>query len=248
MSALNMVRAGKPGAKKILLVHGNMASTKWWNSTIAVMKEKFDLVAFDLRGYGKSPAGPDAITLADHANDINLLIKELDFAPCTIVGHSLGGAVAMQFAALYPDLVEGLVLVDAAPVSGMKDIKYELVQMMLDNQSILLAALKSTLVKPVPDDVWEGFAEDCLAGAKSVMANTRALDGADFTAVARDFNKPVLVVHGELDRVVPVADAKHTASVYPQARLAIVNGVGHNPQVEDSETFTSLLGEFVAAL
>lgn len=248
MNTLYTVRTGNPGAKKMVLIHGNMASTRWWKSTQAAMAGEFDLLALDLRGYGKSPAGLDNVTLADHAADIADLIKGLNFTPFTLVGHSLGGAVAMQFVALYPDVVEGLVLVDSAPVGGMKDINYDLVQMMLDNQTILLTALKSTLVKPVPEDTWAEFAEDCLAGANAVMANTRALDGADFTAAARGFTKPVLVIHGEQDRVVPVAEAKKTASAYPQGRLAVMTGVGHNPQVEDGETFTRLLGDFVRAL
>lgn len=248
MSELNVVRRGKSGAKRILLIHGNMASTRWWNSTMNSMADEFDLLALDLRGYGKSPAGPDTVSLSDHAADIAAVATEREFAPCTIVGHSLGGAVAMQFAALYPQLIEGMVLVDSAPVAGMKDIKYELVQLMLDNEAILLAALKSTLIKPVAESVWAEFAEDCLAGAKSVMANTRALDGADFTASARRFNKPVLVIHGEADRVVPVAEAKTTAEAYPQGRLAVLDGVGHNPQVEDAERFTALLGDFVRTL
>jgi pimeloyl-ACP methyl ester carboxylesterase len=212
------------------------------------MADDFELLALDLRGYGKSPDGAASVSLADHAADIAELAKAAEFAPFTLVGHSLGGAVAMQFAALYPDLLNGLVLVDSAPVDGMKDIKYDLVQMMLDNEAILLAALKSTLVKPVTEEIWSGFAEDCLLGAKSVMANTRALDGADFTAAACAFTKPVLVIHGEQDRVIPVAEAEKTVAAYPQGRLAIVTGVGHNPQVEDAATFTQLLGDFVRAL
>ena len=245
MSSLYTVRKGKPGAQRIVLVHGNMASSRWWQSVIDGMAADFDLLALDLRGYGKSPDGPAAVSLADHAADIAELVSLADFAPFTLAGHSLGGAVAMQFAALYPDLLEGLVLVDSAPVDGMKDINYDLVQMMLDNQTILLAALQSTLVKPVPEAVWAGFAEDCLLGAKSVMANTRALDGADFTAAASGFNKPVLVIHGEQDRVIPVAEAEKTAAAYPQGRLVIMAGVGHNPQVEDTAAFTQLLTGFV---
>ncbi|KYZ75822.1 hypothetical protein AXX12_11535 [Anaerosporomusa subterranea] len=248
MSTLYTLRKGKPGAKRIVLIHGNMASTRWWQGVINIMAEEFELLALDLRGYGKSPEGLATVSLVDHAADIAELVKIEEFAPFTLVGHSLGGAVAMQFAALYPDMLEGLVLVDSAPVDGMKDIKYDLVQMMLDNQMILLAALKSTLVKPVSEEVWAGFAEDCLLGAKSVMANTRALDGADFTAAARAFAKPVLVIHGEQDRVVPVAEAEKAVAAYPKGQLAVVAGVGHNPQVEDAATFTQLLGDFVRTL
>lgn len=248
MSTLYTVRKGKPGAKRIVLVHGNMASSRWWQGIMEIMADEFELLALDLRGYGKSPAGPPTVTLADHAADIAELANASGFAPFTLVGHSLGGAVAMQFAALYPEMLEGLVLVDSAPVGGMKDINYDLVQMMLDNEAILLAALQSTLVRPVPADLWAGFAEDCLLGAKSVMANTRALDGADFTADAQIFTKPVLVFHGEQDRVVPAAEEEKTAAAYPQARLVMLAGVGHNPQVEDPQTFAQLLGDFVLAL
>lgn len=208
------------------------------------LKDEFDMLAIDLRGYGQSPPSADSVTLADHAHEIAAIAKQLDFSFFTLVGHSLGGAVVMQFAALYPQMLSGLVLLDSAPVDGMKNIDYSIVQMMLDNQNILLAALKATMAKPVDDDIWAEFTKDCLKSAPAVMPNTRALDGADFSQAAKSFTKPVLVIHGEHDKVVPPAEAEKTAAAYPQSKLVIIPGVGHNPQMEDTEAFVKVLRNF----
>lgn len=240
---LYTIRAGS-GGRKIVFVHGNMASSRWWLSVMEEMQDNYELLALDMRGFGRSPEGRPDVRLSDHARDILATVTSLGFYPFVLVGHSLGGAVAMQFAADYPDMLDALVLVDSAPVDGMKNIDYGRVELMLNDKNILAAALRAIMARPVNEEYMAGLLEDCWRAIPAVLPNTRALDGADFTGVARRFEKPVLVIHGEKDFVVSVEDAHRTAAAFPRASMVVMAGIGHCPQVEDTAGFIRYLDDF----
>ena len=228
---IHFIRRGA-GIKKVLFIHGNMGSSRWWLPLMELIHDEWDMIAVDLRGFGCSPDGPAEVTLADHARDIQHIVCSQKLHDFIIVGHSLGGAAAMQFAASYPEGLSGMVLMDAAPVSGLKNVDYSLLERVLENPEMLVGSLRMTMVLPVDEDCFRGLAEDCLRGIAAVIPNARALEKADFSADAARFSKPVLVIHGEHDPLVPVSEAQKTASAYPNAKLLVIEGCGHNPQVE----------------
>lgn len=244
---IHAVRYGQ-GGKQLVLIHGNMASANWWRPVGESLSDSYTLLAVDLRGFGDSPDTPEQVTLADHAKDIYDLVQQEGLENFVLVGHSLGGGVAMQFAAQYPDLLAGLVLVDSAPVGGMKDIDYNLLEMVVNNKELSMASLKGTLTKVPHDAFLNELLADGLRSLPAVIPNTRALDGADFKAAAASFAKPVLVIHGSQDILMPLAESEKTALIYPQAMLTIIPDVGHSPQVEDTATFVAALEDFINKL
>jgi pimeloyl-ACP methyl ester carboxylesterase len=235
------------GSARIVFLHGNTGSSRWWRPTMDALPKGYSMIAVDLRGYGRSPDGSGAVTLAEHAREVHELVASLDFGDFVLVGHSLGGGVAMQFAADYPEVLRGLVLVDPAPVDGLKGVDYGFLELALKN-NWLVAGLRATMVRPPIDAYFAELAEDCLRSAAAVIPNTRALEAADFTDSAPLFTKPVLVIHGERDAVVAPAESEKTAKAFPAARLAVIAGVGHSPQVEDPAEFAGQLRMFMESL
>ena len=239
-------RQGK-GETGVVFIHGNTGSSRWWEPAMNALETEFNMTAVDLRGFGRSPDGPDEVTLADHAGDVSAAADELGLREFILVGHSLGGGVAMQFAALFPDRLRGLVLVDSAPLGGLKGVDYGILEKSVAN-NWLVAGLKATMVQPVAEEYFALLASDCIRSLPAVIPNTRALEAADFTADAPRFAKPVLVVQGEHDPLVPLAEAQKTAAAYPRAVLTVIAAAGHSPQVEQTDAFVRCLREFAAAL
>lgn len=239
-------RQGK-GDTGVVFIHGNTGSTRWWAPAMNALENEFNMTAVDLRGFGQSPDGPDNVTLADHAGDVKAVADEIGLREFILVGHSLGGGVAMQFAALFPDRLRGLVLVDPAPLGGLKGVDYGILEMSIKN-NWMVPGLKATMVQPVAEEYFALLARDCIRSLPAVIPNTRALEAADFTAVAPRFAKPVLVVQGDKDPLVPLAEAEKIAAAYPHAALTVIADAGHSPQVEQTGAFARCLREFAANL
>lgn len=244
---LHYIRNGE-GNKRVLFIHGNLASANWWKPTMDALKLECDMLAVDLRGFGRSPDGEENVTFANHAKDIYEIVQLNNFHDFIIVGHSLGGAVAMQFAADYPELLTGLVLVDSSPVGGMADVDYQLLQMVIANKELVVTSLKGTMAIGIDEDYFAQLSKDALRSLPAVIPNTRALEGTDFTERAAYFDKPVLVIYGEKDQLVSLAEAEKQVAAYPMAKLTVIPGVGHNPQVEDTQAFVKHINSFLVLM
>ncbi|WP_156680547.1 alpha/beta fold hydrolase [Sphingomonas profundi] len=104
---------GNPGAPTLVLVHGGLDHARSWDWTARALRRDWHVIAPDLRGHGDSAWSPDgAYLMPYYACDLAQLIDQLGDGPVTIVGHSLGGAIALRYAALYPERVVKLVVIE----------------------------------------------------------------------------------------------------------------------------------------
>ncbi|MGD6777056.1 alpha/beta fold hydrolase [Sutcliffiella horikoshii] len=102
----------------ILLIHGNMTSSKHWDLLMENIDSSLHLVAVDMRGFGESSYHEKIYSIKDLADDIKLFVDELKLSDFTIIGWSTGGAVAMQFVAEYPNFAKKLILLASASTRG----------------------------------------------------------------------------------------------------------------------------------
>jgi pimeloyl-ACP methyl ester carboxylesterase len=109
-------RAG--GKKKVLLIHGNMTSSKHWDLVLEHMDPDYKLYAIDLRGFGRSTYHQEIRSIEDFSEDVKDFTEEIQLDDFSIMGWSLGGAVGMQFAAEYPGRCTKLVLLASASTRG----------------------------------------------------------------------------------------------------------------------------------
>jgi pimeloyl-ACP methyl ester carboxylesterase len=130
----------------ILLIHGIGDNSTTWDAVQAKLSERFTVIAPDLLGHGKSDKPRADYSIAAYANGMRDLLSVLDIERVTIVGHSLGGGVAMQFAYQFPQLVDRLILVSAGGVT--KDINFVLRCVSLPMGSEALALLRLPLLLP----------------------------------------------------------------------------------------------------
>jgi pyruvate dehydrogenase E2 component (dihydrolipoamide acetyltransferase) len=244
----------------IVFLHGLGGSQSTWASVLGDFANSYRIAAVDLPGHGASdkPA-PDIgrYTVPHLAMAIGTVIEALDLASAVIVGHSLGGAVALQLAIERPKLVRGLVLVNSAGLGH--EISNELLDRIdaepsRDEARRLLELYfqdrKFILERGIDDMYASRTAPGADAAVKAIAANAFSRDGQRQLYVERlpQIESPILIVWGESDRVIPAAHAIAGANAAPTAWLEILEGVGHVPQVEAAPSFVAVVNRWLSAL
>ena len=98
----------------VVFIHGWAASHRFWKYQIPHFKLKYQVTAYDLRGHGESDKPSTGYTVNDHVNDLELLLEDLRIENAVLIGHSLGGMIALEYALKAPHNLRGLVLVGAS--------------------------------------------------------------------------------------------------------------------------------------
>lgn len=111
-------REREGGVKNVLLIHGNMTSSKHWDLLIDKMDPAYKIYALDMRGFGESSYHKANLSIKDFSDDVKLFVDEIGMKDFSIIGWSTGGAVGMQFAADYPGYCEKLILLASASTRG----------------------------------------------------------------------------------------------------------------------------------
>src|SRR6056297_412222 len=200
----------------------------------------------DMPNFGESErlSTADIDVYADYMRDFILSLKLS--TPIPVVGHSLGGAVAISLALRTPELVSRLILVDSAPMNGLKtpEEHYPVIEQYKTDPNLLHQALQA--VTPTMDD--PGFLEKLVEQAMKMnpiafAGNARALERFNYQGKGRQFDKPVQVIVGDKDVIITAEMAQATADAFPKGTLKVLEGVGHSVMVEDPNSFVSLITE-----
>lgn len=254
----------------ILLIHGIGDNSTTWTAIHAKLAQRFTVIAPDLLGHGKSDKPRADYSVAAYANGMRDLLSVLDIDRATIVGHSLGGGVAMQFAYQFPQMVERLILVGAGGVT--KDVNFVLRLASLPMGAEALALLRLPLLLPaiqivgkivgqavgttrlghdlpnmlrVLNDLPEPTASAAFSRTLRAVVDWR---GQIVTMLDRCYLTqaiPVQIVWGSHDVVVPVLHAEMAHAAMPGSQLEIFEGSGHFPFHDDPARFIDLVLRFI---
>ena len=254
----------------VLLVHGIASRAEQWEPVMAELGECAHVVAPDLLGHGRSAKPRGDYSLGAHANGLRDLLDELGLDAVTVVGHSLGGGIAMQFAYQFPDRVQRLALVDAgglgrevtpllraATLPGVELVLPLLTASWVRRGAGSLAGLLGRARVPLPVVVSEtvvGLTSmgDPAARAAFVHTARSVVDPFGQRVDARDrlhrtASLPLLVVWGRKDAVIPVAHGEALAASVPGARLEVFEQSGHFPHLTEPLRLARLLASWLTA-
>jgi pimeloyl-ACP methyl ester carboxylesterase len=253
----------------LLLIHGIGGDWTTWDPVLAPLADAYRVIAVDLPGHGGSAKGAGDYSLGGLANVLRDLTGALQIPRATLIGHSLGGGVAMQFSYQYPERTERLVLVSSGGLGP--DVGVLLRLATLPGSELFLSltapAARSVLAKaasvgevlrirPSADATFYGRAFTALAEPETRAAFLGTLRGVVSTrgqlVDARDRlylaeTMPTLIVWGERDAVIPVEHAHEAHEAMPGSRLEVFEDAGHLPQLDDPERFVAALEDFMAA-
>ena len=253
----------------VLFIHGLTGSHRNWSHLVERLDSDHRVLVPDLFGHGASAKPMGDYSLGAHAATLRDLLDRLGIDRVTLVGHSFGGGIAMQFCYLFPERVSRLVLVSSGGLG--RSVSPLLRAATLPGAGWVLPlitsgwvrgpgeALGRTLAKrgwqPSPDvtEVWRGFTS--LADADSrraFLATTRSvIDPGGQTVTAHDrlpdaIKIPTLVVWGTRDRMIPAWHATTAQQVIADSRVVLFEGAGHFPHLDEPERFAELLRDFIA--
>ncbi|MGH2588841.1 MAG: alpha/beta fold hydrolase [Dehalococcoidia bacterium] len=242
------------GAQTVVFVHGFQASGRIWQLVCERMpRDRYRMIAVDNRGAGQTdaPLAEDAYGVKPFADDLDELMTALGLRDVVLVGHSMGGATAMQFAVEHPALVRALVLVDPAGPDGIDASVTDVdaaVEARLGRRGMPdVETIAAGFGPEAPAEFARALAADMAAapeqrlrGSYRSMLTLRIGD-----AVSR-LPMPVLMLAGDSDQVVPLGNLLETFRMLPAgSSLHVWHGVGHSPNVETPDRFVRVLRRFV---
>jgi pimeloyl-ACP methyl ester carboxylesterase len=253
----------------VLFIHGILGSHRNWAHLIDRIDDNHRVIVPDLFGHGESAKPVGDYSLGAHAATMRDLLDRLGIERVTLVGHSLGGGIAMEFYYLFPERVERLVLVASGGLG--REVNPVLRSATLPGAEWFLPLIASAWVraraetagrvmsrvgwKPGSDitALWQGFTS--LGDGESrraFLATTRAvIDPGGQIVSAHDYLPdavpiPTLIVWGSRDRMIPAWHAISAQQSIPECRVELFQRAGHFPHLDEPDRFAELLRDFIA--
>jgi pimeloyl-ACP methyl ester carboxylesterase len=261
-----MAGSGPP----VVLIHGMLNASRHWEQVALRLAERYTVIAPDLIGHGDSATPRGDYSLGAHAATIRDLLAAIGVEKATIVGHSLGGGVAMVFFWMFPQRTERLVLISsgglgqevspllrAAAVPGASALLWATAHpRLLGGMRAASARLKARGIKQAvyldqfvravrplePPGAREAFVQSLRA-----VIDVR---GQKVSAVDRLYlleRTPTLIVWGERDHTIPIEHGRETHAAVPHSRFVTLPKAAHFPHLEDPEGLADALQDFLGS-
>ena len=255
------------GGPVVLLVHGMAGSSVTWGAAMAQLGDRMTVIAPDLLGHGESDKPAHDYSLGAHATGLRDLLIALGVERATLVGHSFGGGVAMQFAYQFPERCERLVLVASGGLGP--EVTWLLRLMALPYVEYLMPVLFPPQVRefgnavirqlarlglrsPGLEEQWRNYASLTEGSSRQSFLRTlrSVVDVTGQTVSANDrlyltTLVPTLIVWGRNDRFIPVGHALAAHQAVPGSRLELLEASGHFPHCEETQRFVEVLRDFL---
>jgi non-heme chloroperoxidase len=245
------VEQGNANGIPVILLHGITDSWHSYESVLQYLPANVHAYAISQRGHGDSERPAEGFLPKDFADDVAAFMQQKKISSAIIVGHSMGGFVAQQFAVLYPKLTKGLVIIcsDAAFVDnpGMPEFYQQVMQLSgAMDKKFMDEFQKATLAKPIDPAYFEALvAEGMKVPVRVFQAALTGLMGADLTSNLRNLNIPTLIFWGDQDSFCLRKDQQELLNSIKGSKLIVYEGVGHALHWEQPERFAKELVGFV---
>jgi pimeloyl-ACP methyl ester carboxylesterase len=253
----------------LLLIHGMAGSSQSWRELIPRLAERYRVIAPDLLGHGQSAKPRTDYSLGAFAVGLRDLLDELGVASATVVGHSLGGGIAMQFLYQHPDYCRRLVLISSGGLGP--DVGLILRLLSAPGAELFMPIIAPTPVlrvgnsvkswltsmglrSPRGAEIWNAYSSFAdRATRDSFLRTLRSVvdyRGQSVSALNRlklKSDLPTLAIWGEDDTIIPVDHAYAALEARPDCHLEVMPGVGHFAHVEAPYEVFRLIDEFISS-
>lgn len=253
-TALHIADSGV-GEKCVVLLHGYLESMYVWDDFAPLLTPSVRVITVDIPGHGISEVKGEVHTMEMVADVLHQMLKSLEIERVTMVGHSMGGYVALAFCARYPEQLDGLVLLSSTP-NPDTEAKRENRRREI---ALVRAGKKDALARVAPE---AGFAEQNRRRLRSYIDDLTEcvhiieddgivallggmMERADQNEMLRKSAVPQLFILGKKDGYIPVEVAEEIVANHPQAQVAWLEESGHMGFIEEPEACAEALLKFV---
>ena len=237
----------------VILIHGLGADARHWSNNIGPLSEAHRVIAIDLLGYGHSDKPIMRYTVANFAASLQSFMKALKISRASLVGNSLGGWIALEFAIRHPQMVDKLVLVDAAglapqvalkfPPHGLQPLSILNVRQFFD----FMQANKEFLAVDLGPNAFERHLENgdsyTIASSVAEMATGKEFEDAKLGKVKAS----TLIIWGRDDALIPLSMGECLNRGISGSSLVVLDGTGHIPMVGKPAEFNSAVEKFISS-
>ncbi|MCM3617229.1 alpha/beta hydrolase [Sutcliffiella horikoshii] len=255
-SDVSLFYEDKGVGQTVVLLHGFCGSHAYWKYVMDELTTYYRVIAIDLRGHGQSAVSEESFTINDMAEDVKLLLDSLEIEQASIIGHSLGGYIALSFAEKYDELTEGIGLIHstAYPDSeeskkgrekAIQNIRANGIEDFIDELSLKLFA-------PQNIEAFKGEVEftRSIGYSTKVQGAIEALEAMknreDKTPFIKEYSKPLLLLAGKEDQIIPsektfLIDGEHVMKI-------LLSKSGHMGMLEEPKVVIDALKTFLTSM
>jgi pimeloyl-ACP methyl ester carboxylesterase len=227
----------------LILLHGSGGDSSVWEKQIAGFDHKVTVVAPDLPGHGQSD-GPLRTTVKDYAIWLNMVAEQLKISRFFLLGHSLGGAIAQEYARSFPQKVQGLILSGSITQFIVAADYLETVKNKFP-AAVHASCLAAYAAGNISGFYEKGYGMLSRNGKDTLYSDLTACSAFDSIAWVSAIALPALVICGSEDKITPPEASQSLAQMIPEAQLKIVAGAGHMVMMEAAAEFNKAVKAFI---
>ncbi len=239
----------------LIILHGLGNNSQSWKKQLNSLKEYYTVIAWDAPGYGNSSDPKEELKhFSQFADILKEFVDQLGYKSIYLLGHSMGSAIALDFAHRYPDIVDKLIIAD--PTRGAAGLSKEENRKRLQERLDSIDHLDPSELanQRVRNLLSPNASEEVIKEAERIMSQVRppgyrsvsySLGNLDQMNILPTLSVPTLVICGEVDKVTPVSEAEIFHQSIPNSKLEIIPDTGHLCYQEDPETFNEKVIRFL---
>jgi 3-oxoadipate enol-lactonase len=234
----------------LVLLHGFTTTAEFWRPQVQAFSDSYRVIRPNLPGHGISPCPAErAYTIDAFVADLETLFEQLALHDAVLVGMSMGGVIAQQFALKHPELLRALVLVDTTSHGLGPDVQAKNVLAAIDKLGIAAASkkvLRSSFGTRTPEALVE-WAELQVVQTPEFVAReaVASLSAFDAREQLEHIAVPTLVIAGKEDTIMPPEQSLELHRRIPNSALALIEQAAHFPMLEQSDAFARALKNFL---
>lgn len=248
---LHYTESGEPAAPALVFINSLGTDLRLWDKVVPFFAGRCRVIRYDKRGHGLSDCPPAPYSIRDHATDLAGLLDQLGVKRAILVGISVGGMIALDFAAAWPERVQALVLCDTAAKIGTAVLWNERITAVRQNgiaflQTAILDRWFAPSFKANQPAAYRGYANMLnRMPAEGYAGTCAAIRDADLTEAARAITAPALVLCGAEDLATPPQLVRGLCDLIPGADYREIPAAAHLPCLEQPAIMAAHMAQFM---